>query len=144
MYKITEVDGEKCAAEINAFNGKFPDDFIALKPRHLSKGFWWLVHADVRLIGFAGMVPMIPFQHYGYLKRAAVLQEYRGRGIQRELMTLREERAKESTDWTHLISECSIENVASANNFIRSGYVLTEVERPWEKETLFWLKRLDR
>jgi RimJ/RimL family protein N-acetyltransferase len=95
------------------------------------------VHDNARLIGFAGSVPFDPCQHIGYLKRAAVIEEYRGKGIQRDLMRLREDRACASTDWTHLVSECSVENIASANNFIRSGFMLFEPERPWAKETLF-------
>ena len=53
-----------------------------------------------------------------------------------------EERARASTDWTHFVSECSIENIASGNNFIAAGFKLCEAERPWEKETLFWIKKL--
>lgn len=141
-YQITEVDGKTCADEIGRMNGRFKKDFLPLKEKHFARGHWWLVYDGARLIGFAGSVPFDPFPHVGYLKRAAVLEEYRGKGIQRELMKLREERARASTDWTCLISECHIENVASANNFIRSGYLLCEAERPWAKETLFWIKQL--
>lgn len=141
-YKITEVNGEKCSDEIHRFNGLFPEDFLALKPKHLSKGFWWLVHCDMRLVGFAGMVPFEPFPKVGYLKRAAILKEHRGHGLQSDLMIAREGRARASTDWTHFVSECSFDNVASANNFIKAGFTLCEAERPWEKETLFWIKRL--
>lgn len=141
-YKITEVDGEKYADEVNRFNGLFPDDFLPLKPKHLAKGFWWLVHSDLQLVGFAGMVPFDPFPRVGYLKRAAILKEHRGKGLQARLMEVRESRARASTDWTHFVSECSYDNVASANNFIKAGFVLCEAERPWEKETLFWIKKL--
>ncbi len=141
-YVVTEVDGQKYADEINRFNGLFPDDFLPLKPKHLDRGYWWLVHHGIQLVGFAGMVPFDPFPRVGYLKRAAVLKEHRGKGLQRQLMEAREERARASTDWTHFVSECSLENVVSANNFIRAGFLLCEAERPWEKETLFWIKKL--
>jgi GNAT superfamily N-acetyltransferase len=140
-FDIHEVDGVACAEEINRFNGLF-DDFLPLKPKNFSKGFWWLVHSGDRLIGFAGMVPFDPFPRIGYLKRAAILPAYRGNGLQAQFMTLREDKARDATDWTHLISECSYDNVASANNFIKGGFALCEAERPWEKETLFWIKRL--
>jgi GNAT superfamily N-acetyltransferase len=142
MHKITEVDGQKCADEIQRFNALFPDDFYPMKPRHFANGFWWLVHDDIKLIGFAGMVPFEPFPNVGYWKRVAVLKEYRGAGIPQELMQLSEERARASTDWTHMVSECSLDNVSSANNLIKGGYLLARAERPWEKETLFWIKRL--
>jgi GNAT superfamily N-acetyltransferase len=143
-FQIVEVSGEHplTAASINAFNSSFPDDFLPLKPHHLTRGHWWLVHSGPTVIGFAGMVPFEPFPRVGYLKRAAVLPAWRGKGIQRQLFSLREEKARTSTDWTHIVSECSLENVASGNNFIRSGYLLVSAERPWEKETLFWRKTL--
>lgn len=141
-YEISEVDAKKYADEIKRLNGMFPKDFLPLKPRHLNTGFWWLVHQDKKVIGFAGMVPFLPFPRVGYLKRAAVIEEYRGQGIQGELMALRLARARASTDWTHIISECHLENTASANNFIKAGFVLCEAERPWAKETIFWSKTL--
>lgn len=143
-HTIQEVNGTACADEIQRFNSAFKKDFLPLKPRHLTNGFWWLVYSEGKLVGFAGMVPMEPFAQYGYLKRAAVLPEWRRKGIQRDLMALREEKARAATDWTHLISECALENVTSANNHIAAGYRLVEVERPWAKDTLFWLKKLER
>ena len=141
-YRITEVDGEKHADEIEAFNGLFPDDFLPLQPKHFANGFWWLVHHDVKLIGFAGMVPFEPFPRVGYTKRQGVLKEHRRHGLQRQLMEAQEQRARASTDWTHLVSETSIENIASSNNHFRAGFVLVEAERPWAEKTLFWRKAL--
>jgi L-amino acid N-acyltransferase YncA len=142
-YRITEVDGEFNGVAIHAFNALFPDDFLPLKPKHLTKGFWWLVHSGVQLVGFAGMVPFDPFPRVGYTKRQAILPgPLRGKGIQRELMHAQEDRARASTAWTHLVSECSADNVASANNHFAAGFRLVEAERPWEKETLFWRKAL--
>lgn len=143
-YRITEVIGEKFADEIQRFNGLFKKDFLALKERHLSAPhtYWWLVHKGVQVVGFAGMVPFEPFPRISYLKRAAVLKEHRGNGLQGALIAAREDRARTSTDWTHLITETSIENPPSSNSFVRAGYRLVEAERPWAKETLFWRKAL--
>lgn len=142
MYEIQEVDAKKYADEIKRFNGLFPKEFLPLKPRHLDSGFWWLVHQEMKVIAFAGMVPFLPFPRVGYLKRAAVADGYRGQGIQAKLMELRLVRARASTDWTHVVSECHVENTASANNFIKSGFMLVQAERPWAKETMFWSKAL--
>jgi GNAT superfamily N-acetyltransferase len=142
MYAIHEVCGADYADELNRLNAQFPDDFLPLKPKHLAKGFWWLVQLEHQIVGFAGMVPFDPFPRTGYFKRAAVLPAHRGNGLQERLMTVRLEKAKAATDWTHIVSECHFENIASANNFIRAGFLLCEAERPWEKETLFWTKDL--
>lgn len=141
-YQIQEVSGLEHADAIHAFNGLFKKDFLPLKPRHLADGYWWLVHHGIQLVGFAGMVPFEPFPRVGYLKRAAVLLAHRGKGLQGRLIAVREERARAATDWTHLITETSLENPASSNSFVRAGYKLVEPERPWAKETLFWRKAL--
>jgi GNAT superfamily N-acetyltransferase len=144
-YKIREVSGAEHAATIQAFNALFPDDFLPLKHRHLVAGtFWWLVHFDLAVVGFAGMVPFEPFPRVGYTKRQAVTPAHRGHGLQRRLMEISERKAREATDWTHLVSECSIENVQSANNHFRAGFHLVEAERPWGTETLFWRKRIEK
>lgn len=140
-YHIQEVSGTDPAVVV--LNSAFPDDFVPLQPAHLGPGtFWWLVLHGHSPVGFAGMVPFDPFPRVGYLKRAAVVAPHRGRGLQARLLLAREEKARTATDWTHLVSECSLENVASGNNFIRLGYLLVRAERPWEKETLFWRKAL--
>ena len=142
MYEIHEVNGEDYADEINRFNALFPDDFVPLKPRHLAKGHWWLVHLEHQTVGFAGMVPFEPFPRTGYFKRAAILKDHRGNGLQERLMTVRLTKAREATDWLRIVSECHVENIASANNFIRAGFLLVEAERPWDKESLVWAKDL--
>lgn len=141
-YKITEVDGVEFADEILRFNALFRDTFEELKPRHLEDGYWWLVHCGIELVGFTGVIPFIPFSRAGYYKRAAVLKEHRGQGLQRKMMAVREAKARADTDWTYVYSDCNYQNVASANNFIRAGFLLVEVERPWEPNALFWRKKL--
>jgi GNAT superfamily N-acetyltransferase len=141
-YSITEVSGIEYTDEIKRFNGLFKKDFLPLEDRHLSNGFWWFVHHGIQVVAFAGLVPFEPFPRVGYTKRQAVLKEHRGKGLQRQLIEASEILARESTDWTHLISECSANNPASANNHFRAGFKLCEVERPWAKETLFWIKEL--
>jgi GNAT superfamily N-acetyltransferase len=146
-YTIQEVDATRpeYAAAIHAFNALFPDDFVPLQPRHLGAGtYWWLVTVGPAIIAFAGMVPFEPFPRCGYLKRAAVLPAYRGKGLQGRLMAARLTRAAEATDWTHIVSECAVTNVASANNFIRAGFRLVEPERVWDKENLVWSRAVDR
>jgi L-amino acid N-acyltransferase YncA len=135
------VDGVKFADTIQNLNALFPDDFLPLKPKHFKHGYWWLVHQDVELVGFAGMVPFEPFPRVGYFKRVGILQGHRG-GLQCKLTEALVDRARASTDWTHLVSECSADNIASANNHFAAGFRLVDAERPWAKKTLFWRKAL--
>jgi L-amino acid N-acyltransferase YncA len=140
MYEIHEVNGEDYADEINRLNALFPDDFLPLKPKHLAKGFWWLVRLEHQAVGFAGMVPFEPFSD-GYFKRVGILKDHRGNGLTQRLMTKAFEKAK-AVGWRRLISECHCENIPSANNHIRAGFLLVEAERPWDKESLVWSKDL--
>lgn len=139
---VVEVDGEACADEIKAFNDRFPDAFLPLKHKHLANGWWWLAQDAGRTVGFTGMVPFEPFPHVGYYKRAAVLPEYRGKGLQQWFMEVRDAKARSSTDWTHIVSECDFDNIASANNFIKAGFRLCDPERVWADKALFWIKRI--
>lgn len=142
--KLTEVVGAKFREEIDRLNGLWPDDFMALEYRHFDNAdaYWWLAHDGLKLVGFAGMVPFAPFPRVGYLKRAAVLKSHHGRGLQLRMLNERVTRAKASTDWTHLVSECTASNVVSANNFIRAGFRLVSPERPWAENTLYWVKEI--
>lgn len=142
-WKITEVNGDRYRKEIAEINGLFSEEFVGLKDQHYGPDcFWWLVHDGLQLVGFAGMVPFVPFPRVGYLKRAGVIPAYRGLGIQQALMEARTIRAKASTDWTHFVSECAIDATASANNFIRAGFKLVTPERPWAENTLFWRREI--
>lgn len=143
-YKITEVAGLNSSADIERFNKAFPDDFLPLTPWHLAHGYWWLVTEGPHTVGFAGSVPFTPFEQYGYFKRVAILPDHRGNGLQKHLILAAEQRAIISTEWTHMVSSCHYENMGSANSFISCGYKLCRPERPWEPESLFWIKPLQR
>lgn len=143
-YWISEVDGIEHAKMLTYLNS-FEPSFPRLETRHLANGLWWFAQAeDGTVIGFAGMVPMVPFDDLGvyYLKRAYVLPEHRGRGLQLKFLQLREEKAREMK-LTKLISECGGDNGASQNNFIRAGFVRTDPEQKWgDPDSVYFVKRL--
>ncbi len=119
-----------------------PECFPALSVRHLQRGHWWLVYSTGEPIAFAGMVPMEPFPNVGYLKRAFVMAEHRGHGLQAALMTHREVKARR-IGWTTLVSECSSDNFHSARNFIKAGYTACDPEQRWgATNSLYWRKAL--
>lgn len=141
---IKEVEGATCASVIHDFNRLSPDTFPELKPKHLERGYWFIAYDEENAnerVGFAGMVPFDPVPNVGYLKRAYVLPDARGNGLQWEFMLARERLAKE-LGWTQLVSECIYTNIHSANNFIKAGFKLCEPEQPWAVNSLFWTKSL--
>lgn len=143
-FECQAVDGRLEGDKITAFNDLYPDDFHPLERHHLERGHWFAVHIGNQSgtwVAFAGFVPFVPFPDVAYFKRSAVLPEYRGYGLQRKLMAVRETAAR-ARGYTRLVSSCDISNVHSANNFIREGWLLTNPERPWEPTSLYWVKDL--
>jgi GNAT superfamily N-acetyltransferase len=141
-YTIREVDGIEQAETIHRLNRMVPETFPELQPRHLEDGFWWLAYDDRLPIGFAGMVPFEPFPGVGYLKRAYVLPEHRGHGLQQRFLFLREAKAL-SLGWHLLASECAVDNRSSARSFGRAGYEKSIPEQPWGAQpSIYWVKRL--
>jgi GNAT superfamily N-acetyltransferase len=142
-HTVIRVDGEERALDIRAFNKLFPKDFLPLNDHHLSRGDWWLVYPDDSnlIVGFAGMVPFEPFPGVAYIKRTAVLKEHRGHRIQKKMIEACLEQAGVGC-YKIVVSSTHISNHASSNSFIGTGFKLFEPERPWEKDSLFWIKTL--
>lgn len=142
-YHITEVDpSHPIAAEaIHAFNAMDPA-FPSLMARHFTAGFWWLVYFEGAPVGFAGLTPMVPFANVGYLKRAYVLPAHRGHGLQRRLLSIREDKARR-LGWNLLVSECAADNRWSADNFAKARYTAFEPEQKWgAADSIYWKKEI--
>lgn len=142
-FKIKEVDvhDEDVLADIKrlhqvCFNYDFKEDAELVK-----NGHWWFVYVDNEPIAFAGVTPSQRWKYVGYMVRAAVLEKYRGKGLQRKLIKLREKRARK-LGWWYLITD-TIQNPYSANNLISCGFRPFEPEIPWgHPETTYWRKKL--
>ena len=139
-YQIQEVDGVTFSDTINAFNKLVPE-WPALQPRHFTKGYWWLAYLEETPVAFAGLVPFEPIPNIGYLKRCYVNPDHHGHGLQLRLMVARESKAKQ-LGWTHLVSECRVNNKHSTANFTKAGFVQCEPEQPWERDSVYWVKAI--
>lgn len=137
-----DVDGTRAAEVIHYLNAQCAE-FPALSEKHLTRGYWWLARtANKSIVGFAGLVPMAPFDNVGYLKRAYVSEPHRGKGLQLKFLRLREAKARE-IGWTMLTAECGVENAASASNFIKASFSVCEPEQEWgAKNSIYFCKRL--
>jgi RimJ/RimL family protein N-acetyltransferase len=143
LYRITEADTESpCAiAAIHRLNRMQPDVFPELEDRHFD-GYWWFAYFEGEVVAFAGIVEMSPFANIGYFKRAYVMPDHRGHGLQSRFMSLREAKARD-LGWTHLVSECAKNNRASAANFARAGFTRCNPEQKWgAPDSVYWLKSL--
>lgn len=127
-YTINEVSGADpdIADLLHHLNSLVPE-WPALKPHHLSEGYWWLIQSD-ETVGFCGMIENVPHYKEGYMKRCFVRTQDRGNGLQIRSLFVRETMARR-LGWKNLVSETT--NPKSAGNFIRSGYEPCYPEQPW-------------
>lgn len=132
-------------------------DYTFLDPRvrpDLPRGFWWLVYdkdqwiggiippdQHVRPVAFCGLTEALATKETGYLKRAGVLQAYRGQGLQRKLITVRERKARK-LGFNMMLTDTT-DNPPSSNSLIRAGYKIFEPAYRWAfPHSIYWRKTL--
>ena len=77
----------------------------------------------------------------GYLARAGVLPEFRGQGLQKRLIKVREEFAREHGMPALICDTC--DNPASANSLIACGFKMFQPQEPWGlPRSVYWRKFL--
>lgn len=101
---------------------------------------WWISTYRGFLSGFCGLKVG---SYGGYLIRAAVLPEWRGRGIHRDLLRARIRYARR-IKLPLLISYTLHHNHPSSNNLAAAGFKLYDPEEPWceEPDALYWMLKL--
>ena len=111
-------------------------------PHDTDKGWWWIAYDDDKPVGFAGLVRSASWADCGYLCRAGVLPNYRGKGIQKRLIDLRIRKARR-VGYRWVISDTR-DNHASANSLIARGFRMFSPTKPWGfSDTLYWRLKLD-
>jgi GNAT superfamily N-acetyltransferase len=155
-FLIKEVDAEDdhYAEEILTLHDlTFFDPLV--RP-DLTRGYWWLAYAKLdwvttkdwsglpstyEPIAFCGLTHALSTPGTGYLKRAGVLKAYRGQGLQRKLITVRERKARKLGLDTMVTD--TTDNPPSANSLIKAGYRIFEPAYRWAFEhSLYWRKTL--
>ena len=111
------------------------------KPTGTLDGWWWIMYDGPKPIGFAGVYKSAQWAGTGYLCRAGVLYEYRGKGLQKRLIRVREKKARQ-LGFSHLVTD-TYENPPSANNLIKCGYKTYLPRTPWGGDgVIYWINRL--
>lgn len=113
------------------------------KPAKTDKGWWWILYDGQYPVAFCGMYPSSTWGNTGYLCRAGVLKNWRGKGLQKRLIRVRERKARK-LGWTHLVTD-TYDNPASANSLIGCGYRSYLPRNPWGADGVaYWIKRLTK
>lgn len=103
---------------------------------------WWLVYDEsYTVVGFAGVKPSSQWDDAGYLCRAGVMPKHRGQGLQLRMIKVRQRYARRQ-GWNWLVTDTT-NNIGSANNLIRAGFLLYEPSVPWgPDDALYWKCKL--
>lgn len=114
-----------------------PDD----GPVFPETGQWWLGYSNKQPIAFCLVKPSKYWLDTAYLARSGVLYLWRGKGLQKRMIRIRERHAR-AKGYTWMVSDTT-ENPPSANSLARMGYQMFDPTMPWGNETsLYWRKRL--
>lgn len=134
LRRATEADRE---AIIEADRLCFPAD----SPPEPDEGAWWIGQCDGQLAAYCAARPSSTAPGTVYLCRAGVMPDWRGRGLQRRLVHVRERWAR-AQGYTRVVTD-TYRNPASANTLIHCGYRMWEPEYPWGRAgACYWVKSL--
>lgn len=115
----------------------------ALTKSEILRGYWWFVYhpSEPAAVAYAGLTPSTYGPRVGYLKRAGVLEAFRGNGLQKRLLRVRERKAR-ALGWKAIVTDTT-DNPASANSLIAAGYKIFTPDFPWGfSSTIYWRKYL--
>lgn len=105
------------------------------------EGVWWVGYDNKQAVAFCLIRPSYQWEDTAYLARSGVLYYWRGKGLQKRMIRIRENHARRR-GYVWMISDTT-ENPPSANSLARMGYQMFEPTKPWALETtLYWRKRL--
>lgn len=104
---------------------------------------WWLAWIGDELAGFCGLKVMSDDGKYGYLNRAGVVKKFRGNGLQRKLIQVRDAEARRRGLVCN-ITYTAPGNWPSANNLVRCGYTMYDPQQRYGlKGSLYFMKEFD-
>jgi ribosomal protein S18 acetylase RimI-like enzyme len=111
------------------------------KPYVSADSAWWVGYDNKKPVAFCVISQSTRWQDTAYLSRSGVIPEYRGNGLQKRMITIREMYAKRK-NYTWIISDTT-SNPQSSNSLIRRGYQLFDPSDPWAyAHSLYWRKRI--
>jgi len=104
-------------------------------------GYWWIAEGSGKPIGFCGLSLNVATKGAGFLCRAGVIGAYRGQGIQKQMIRLRERKAI-SLGLEQLVTY-TIDNPPSANSLIACGYRTYSPKHKWAAtEAVYWRREI--
>jgi len=98
----------------------------------------WIVWLDKTPLGFC--TASISDENFGFLARAGLKKEARGKGLHQRLIRVRERFIRKS-GFTKVITYTKIYNITSSRNLQKSGYQMYIPEYEYaDKDCIYWYK----
>lgn len=134
IYQVNPMEGDWELVLNDLDRGAFP----GLEPYRKMGAIWWVAEDKLGLAAFAGLKNV--GHDTGFLCRVAVQKAYRGTGLHRKLIQVRERKARAmGLKWT--ITYVSPYNLKSANNLISCGYKLYNPEVRYGVENALYFRK---
>ncbi len=103
--------------------------------------YWWLAYQNNIPIAYAGL-QIIPINKITVLYRSGIKTRFRGRGLQKRLIRVRETAARR-LGYETMLTYTHLSNFASNNSLISLNYKLYDPQWPWVgNEFIYWRKQL--
>lgn len=103
---------------------------------------WWIAYDRDIPIAYAALSKSKQVPNRGYLSAAGVLPGYRGLGIQKRLIRVRQAYARRN-GMTCLVTDTVTSNPASSNSLIACGFKAFYPPHPWKiGQACYWRKEL--
>jgi GNAT superfamily N-acetyltransferase len=117
----------------------FPSDYRPV----LENSLWWVVWHGKEPVGYAGLRVCEGAQNkgLGFLSRAGVVREHRGRGLQRRLIRAREVEAR-ALGLVELVTYVAHWNCPSINSLVACGYRFYRPAAKWGGASSVYLKKM--
>lgn len=117
--------------------------FKGCSPPKFKEDYLWLGFVGSDVAGFATLRPFHEHK-FSFLERVAVLDKYRGRGLQKKFISARLRLSKRIGINT-VITYTVLDNPASSNSLIRRGFSLYSPEWKWAGDSmLYFIKHLGK
>lgn len=142
MIQVSRITGAKQKAELRMLQLLcLPSD----KPMECDKkGCSFALYDGSRMVAFGLARRSCGYKQTMYLARAGVHPDYRGQGLQRQLIGLREEWARKH-GIKYAITDTANSSTSSMKSLIAMGYrpFWPGLAKPWAlKESVYWMKTL--
>ena len=138
MFKIRISKADEADFELLEELNKLIFDDETFEP-DFETGIWWIATHKDEAIGYAGLEQE---WDYGYLCRVGILPSFRGKGLQKKFIRVREREARK-LKLTYLVTDTRPGNYPSMNSLICCGFKIFKPENPWSfDDQLYWKKDL--